>query len=138
MSDPDHARLLLEAARKNLRALEAMRDPSAFAEEIFGFHAQQAVEKAVKAWLSLLGLTYPRTHDLEALVALLDERAEKVPEAWAELIDLSDFAVQLRYEAYEYDEDPLDRPLLVRRVESVIERVGREVAGTVGDAGAES
>ena len=138
MSDTDHARLLLEAARKNLRALEAMRDPSAFAEEIFGFHAQQAVEKAVKAWLSLLGLTYPRTHDLEALVALLDERGEKVPEAWAELIDLSDFAVQLRYEAYEYDEDPLDRPLLVRRVESVIERVGREVAGTVGDAGAES
>ncbi|MGH7587478.1 MAG: HEPN domain-containing protein [Gemmatimonadota bacterium] len=131
MSDPDHARLLLEAARKDLRALEAMRDPSAFAEEIFGFHAQQAVEKAIKAWLSLLGLAYPRTHDLEALVALLDEGGETVPEAWAELIDLSDFAVQLRYEAYEYDEEPLDRPVLVRRVESVIERVGREVAGTV-------
>ena len=50
-----------------------------------------------------MGLAYPLTPDLEALVTLLDERGETVPEAWAELMDLSDFAVQLRYEAYEYD-----------------------------------
>ena len=114
--------------------LEAMGDPAVFAEEIFGFHAQQAVEKAIKAWLSLAGREYPRTHDLEALLFLLEESGVEVPkDAW-ELIDLSDFAVQLRYESYEYDEEPLDRPMLVRRVESVIERVGREVAGTVRDA----
>jgi len=133
MSDPDHARLLLETAQKDLRALEAMRDPSAFAEEIFGFHAQQAVEKAIKAWLSLAGLQYPRTHDLEALLVLLEDSGARLPEGFWELIDLSDFAVQLRCESYEYDEEPLDRPTLVRRVKSVVERVGREVHATAGD-----
>ncbi|NIR50348.1 HEPN domain-containing protein [candidate division KSB1 bacterium] len=34
-----------------------------FDDEIFGFHAQQAVEKVVKAWPNLLGIVYPRTHD---------------------------------------------------------------------------
>jgi HEPN domain-containing protein len=29
-----------------------MADSPLFADEIFGFHTQQAVEKALKAWLS--------------------------------------------------------------------------------------
>jgi HEPN domain-containing protein len=107
-----------------------MRDPSAFAEEIFGFHAQQAVEKAIKAWLNLAGKPYPRTHDLEALLVLLEESGAEVPQFFWELIDLSDFAVQLRHESYEYDEEPLDRAWLVRRVTAVVERVGRELDAT--------
>jgi HEPN domain-containing protein len=30
-----------------------MGDPQVFTDTIFGFHAQQAIEKAVKAWLVL-------------------------------------------------------------------------------------
>ena len=96
----------------------------------FGFHAQQAVEKAIKAWLNLAGKPYPRTHDLEALLVLLEESGARVPEDFGELIDLSDFAVQLRHESYEYDEEPLDRPWLVRRVTAVVERVERELDET--------
>jgi len=33
----------------------------AFADEIFGFHAQQAVEKGLKAWICLHGIEYPFT-----------------------------------------------------------------------------
>jgi hypothetical protein len=46
MSDIDHARVLLEMASYDLRALQHMLDPDAFAEGIFGFHAQQAIEKS--------------------------------------------------------------------------------------------
>ncbi|MGH7563709.1 MAG: HEPN domain-containing protein [Gemmatimonadota bacterium] len=126
MSDPDHANLLLEAARKDLRALEGMNDPGTFAEEIFGFHAQQAVEKAIKAWLSLAGRQYPRTHDLEALLVLLEDGGATVPDDFWDLVDLSDFAVQLRYESYEYEEDILDRASILGSVREVVERVESE------------
>ncbi|HYO45358.1 MAG TPA: HEPN domain-containing protein [Gemmatimonadota bacterium] len=123
MQDPDHARLLLGMARKHLRALSAMLDPNSFAEEIFGFHAQQAAERSIKAWLSLIGRSYPRTHDLGALLELLEVPWESVPsEAW-ELVELTDFAVQLRYESFEYDDERLDRLAVVSQIAVLVERV---------------
>ncbi|CAN5859303.1 hypothetical protein BH20GEM1_BH20GEM1_00820 [soil metagenome] len=128
MRDLDHARLLLGMARKDLRALGAMLDGDAFAEEIFGFHAQQAAEKSIKAWLTLIGRSYPRTHDLGALLELLAVPRENVPgEAW-ELVELTDFAVQLRYESFEYDDEPLDRPSVVRQVAVLVDRVDELVS----------
>lgn len=61
MSDPDHARMMLRMARKDLDAAGRMIENRLFAEEVFGFHAQQAAEKALKAWLSWYGVVYPRT-----------------------------------------------------------------------------
>jgi len=37
------------------------------------FHAQQCVEKYLKAFLVYKGIDFPRTHDIERLVALLPE-----------------------------------------------------------------
>jgi len=37
------------------------------------FHAQQCVEKYLKAFLVSKGIDFPRTHDIERLVALLPE-----------------------------------------------------------------
>lgn len=60
------------------------------------FHAQQAVEKAIKASLIFLGVGFRKTHDLEALSALL-------PEGWslrerpAVLAELTIWAVEPRY-----------------------------------------
>lgn len=60
------------------------------------FHAQQAVEKAIKASLIFLGIGFRKTHDLEALSVLL-------PEGWslrerpAALAELTVWAVEPRY-----------------------------------------
>jgi HEPN domain-containing protein len=54
MNDLEHAKLLLSMARKDLKALEGMQDARIFEDEIFGFHAQQAAEKALKSWLSAI------------------------------------------------------------------------------------
>jgi HEPN domain-containing protein len=35
------------------------------------FHAQQCVEKYLKAFLAALGKPFPRTHDIESLVLLI-------------------------------------------------------------------
>ena len=42
---------MLAAAKSDLKAVEHMSDPDGFDDRIFGFNAQQAVEKALKAWL---------------------------------------------------------------------------------------
>ena len=73
MSALEHARGLLVMARKDFDALCGMVDNPLFAEEIFGFHAQQAIEKSLKAWLAAWSLTYPMTHDLSRLLDLLEE-----------------------------------------------------------------
>jgi hypothetical protein len=71
---------LLEMARRDFRALAAMvEDHEAFADEVFGFHAQQAVEKAVKARLDELGTAYPKTHDLDELFSLVADAGAEVP-----------------------------------------------------------
>lgn len=64
MVDFEHALLLLNMGRKDLSALRGMRNLDVFAEEIFGFHVQQAAEKILKAWIALTGETVPRTHVL--------------------------------------------------------------------------
>jgi len=118
MSDLAHARMMLSMARKDLMALQNMLDLNAFANEIFGFHAQQAVEKALKAWLSFVDVDYPRIHDLEELLALLESHRETVPERFYALIDLTDFAVQFRYASFEDLDNQLDRAEMTPRLQS--------------------
>jgi HEPN domain-containing protein len=50
---------MLRSAQADLRAIEHMPDAYAFDEQVFGFHAQQACEKALKAWLMHLGCKPP-------------------------------------------------------------------------------
>ncbi len=45
----EEALLTLRMAGKDLRALNVMLAPDSVDDEIFGFHAQQAVEKSLKA-----------------------------------------------------------------------------------------
>ena len=97
MNDIDHARDLLKLARADLKALAGMGDPETFIDAIFGFHAQQAIEKGLKAWLAALGAAYPKTHDLNLLLTLLEEQNQAVEELW-DLLEFNPYAVQLRYD----------------------------------------
>ena len=98
MSDRDHGLALLALADRDPRALRAMGDDPAFADEIVGFHAQQATEKALKAWLATGGHVYDRTHDLSALLGALGAAGHDV-EPFRSLVRLNVFAVRFRYEA---------------------------------------
>ena len=64
MSDVKQARTLFGAATRDLSAIRGMFDSEVFADEIFGFHVQQAAEKLCKDWIALLGKEYPFIHDL--------------------------------------------------------------------------
>jgi hypothetical protein len=99
MKDPKYARLMLDMAAADVQAIHNMSDPSRFADSVFGFHCQQAVEKLLKAWLSLLGVAFPRTQDLRLLLQLVGDIDPSGVTAFHNLEDLTDYGVQFRYEA---------------------------------------
>ncbi len=67
-------------------------------DDVVGFHAQQAVEKALKVALVLAGIPFPRTHDLDFLLARAEGHGLEVPVEIEESEWLSPWAAQLRYD----------------------------------------
>jgi HEPN domain-containing protein len=122
MRKHEEAAELLAVAKRELKSLRGMLDPDVFADEVFGFLAQQAVEKALKAWLCLRGRSYPFTHDLTDLLSRLEDSGEDVGELW-DLAELNAFAVQLRYSSLPAGDEPVDRAGTIERVEAVVQRV---------------
>jgi HEPN domain-containing protein len=93
MPDLEHARLMLRLAQDDLAAMEVLETSQRVSLSIFGFHAQQAVEKALKAWLSLLDIAYPRIHVLHELFNLLEDHGATTASGFRHLQDLTPFAV---------------------------------------------
>ena len=126
MRDIKQARAMLRMAHKDFAALMGMaRDTVAFADEIFGFHAQQAVEKALKAWICLHGIEYPFTHQLARLMTILKNDGEDMEEFWA-LDQYSVFSVQARYEEGDVAlDEPLDRDAVIAEVQTLLDWVER-------------
>ena len=125
-SDRDHALQLLAMAERDHTALSHMLNKDDFSEEVFGFHAQQAIEKALKAWISVLGRTYPKTHDLSLLVSLLAETGADLS-SFPRLEDYTVFAVQYRYESYDTGDEPLDRSMVLKETATLIAAVRRVI-----------
>ena len=120
----EHADNLLVMARKDFDALRGMVENPLFADEIFGFHAQQAIEKTFKAWLAQLDVEYPLTHDLSRLLLLLEESGQDVTDYWP-LVEFNVFAVQARYESgLMAQEEPLDRKLIIASIDQLLLKVG--------------
>ena len=127
MSDLKQALLLLAAAERDSSALHGMGGPDVFADEIFDFHAQHAVEKLLKAWLASLGETYHLSHDLASLLDMLSARGLDI-ERFDELVDYTRYAVRLRYTPADPGAKPLDRDETVRQVDALLEEVQQRVA----------
>lgn len=69
---------LLRIAAVDLESAQSSSDPRVFREGAWGFWLQQAVEKALKAWLLHLGSDPPLTHDLRRLLLLLARSAHRL------------------------------------------------------------
>ena len=123
MRDTEQARQLMALASQDVDALEVMLESSKVSDSIFGFHAQQAVEKALKAWLAFLGETYPLTHSLNLLFALLEDKIGWEVDQFRELEALTPFAVQFRYSAYDSYEAEIDRGDTLSRVLDLVKHV---------------
>ena len=119
MTNPE-AWAMLRIARRDLKAAQMLQVAS-IDEASWGFQIQQAVEKAIKAWLFQLGDDPPLIHNLTALLERLSQAGADV-EDFRCLEPFTIFAVQFRYDA---TPEPmgLDRPHWLHRAEQLVEHV---------------
>ncbi len=68
----------IQAAYRQLDTFNRMMEPESFHQEDYGFHAQQAVENALKAWMSAANLSYGRIHDIEEIAEELVENPTEI------------------------------------------------------------
>jgi len=101
MPPEEDARAILRLALRHEHSLAASLDP-AFAQENWGFLAQQCVENLLKGLIVLADQQPPLSQDLVRLQMLA---GANLPE---ELLELQDFAVKARY-------SPEDTPLPASR-----------------------
>lgn len=122
----EQARLLLRKARQDVVVVaRAVSDPE-IADEIVGFHAQQAGEKCLKAVLCARSVSYRRTHDLQELYDLLHDAGVALPDMVHELVAWSPFAVAYRYEDWPTS-DPVDRVRAIELVRAAVTWAEREL-----------
>jgi HEPN domain-containing protein len=114
----DLAALYSRKAKNDATAAREFAGNPEISDEIIGFHAQQAVEKWLKAVMAKLGLPQQRTHDIDQLGRLLEEQGVELPVPRSRLAELTDFAVPLRYEDL-LDAEPLDRQATMELVGEV-------------------
>lgn len=93
----DNAEVLLRKAKGDEFTIEKLIPDPSSPDEVIGFHAQQAVEKILKAVLTHSAVSYPRIHDLTELVDILRENKISFPEYLEEIDRLTPFATLFRY-----------------------------------------
>ena len=122
VSELDNARELMRLCRGQIRALLGMvLDDDVFDESIFGFHAQRAAELAFKAWITLIGELYERTHSIRDLVHILRNRGITEVERFAHLASLTPYAVKYIYE--EIENPTMDRQYIASEVQALADLV---------------
>ena len=94
----EEAARLLRLARRDAVAMTALLDAPEVPLAIALFHAQQSVEKVLKAIMCLHGLDFRRTHDLEELAGRLADAGHDVGVGDAELRPLTPYAIEYRYD----------------------------------------
>ena len=101
--DPDLESLLrewVEKAEADIEAAERLAPSVATSirlREIVGFHCQQAVEKYLKVLLTFYQVEFPKTHEIDRLLALVSGANPEAADAMGRAKWLGPFAVDIRY-----------------------------------------
>ena len=98
MKRHEQALLLLAKAAQDESLLDAVIDVDTVADEVYGFHCQQAAEKMIKALMSDAGMPFQRTHNIAALMEALAAAGKPLPESFLELETFTPFGALYRYE----------------------------------------
>lgn len=94
---PDLPGDLLALAREDLVAAEALDRAERVSDAPVGFHAQQAVEKALKAAIASRDQDFPFTHDVGLLMQLCQDAGLELPVDLTDADRLTPYAAAIRY-----------------------------------------
>jgi HEPN domain-containing protein len=109
--------VLVRKAEGDEAILDRLLDDPDVPDDALGFHAQQTIEKRLKAVLALHGIDFQRTHNIGYLISLLDHHKIDVPGDRGQLEELSPWAAGARYE--DAFDTALDR-IAVREMVSLV------------------
>ena len=112
------AAILAQKATEDAVAVREIEGNPEIADSILGFHAQQAIEKWLKAVLAANSVDFEYTHDLRHLIGLVETAGLSFPLDIPQVVMFTEFAVPLRYEDL-LDAEPLARPVAVTLVDEV-------------------
>ena len=126
MTPVDDAQLLLRLVERHLGSLRGTLAAESFADEDWGFRAEQTLEKLLKAMLVLHGQEPPRSHSLQRLLQELEGCGDAISLA-PELRGLDDFAVLARYDA-----EPTPLPANRQRLLALLDALHEELRRRVG------
>ena len=125
----DLARRFLAVADRDIKTLHLLIAASESDDQAIGFHAQQAIEKCLKAVLSAYQIPFRKTHDLVELLDLLRDKGRTLPPNADSLDTLNPFAVTLRYDLFETE--AVDRDWISKAVTDVRAWAETEVETTL-------
>ncbi len=108
----------LNYARSDL-ALARVPTTNEIMLETLCFHAQQAVEKSIKAVLIYHDIAFPKIHSIERLINMLPESVEKTDDLM-ESAQLSAYATTFRYPGIEEPVSESEYKEAIRLAESVL------------------
>lgn len=97
---PGSAAEWLVHAQSDLSLARGGRDRRDVLPEQICFHAQQAVEKALKAVLLDRHVDFPLTHDLEEILEIVEQCDIAIPAEIGQVGLLTPYAVEARYPGY--------------------------------------
>ena len=111
----------LEQAEGDLRYARLGRTEPGIPVNLVAFHAQQASEKALKALLVAAQVDFPRTHDLEDLLVLLQQAGRRWPAGLEKVKELTPLAVQTRYPGFDDPVSEAEVDEAIRLAEAVVD-----------------
>jgi HEPN domain-containing protein len=97
MGEPTFVEILLQSAKQDILAYCKLKTDPEIGDALLGFHAQQAIEKSLKAVLSSAGIAFRRTHDIVELMDLIADSSLPEPPNAERLDELNPYAVEMRY-----------------------------------------
>lgn len=109
---------LLRIAQGDLQCAEILARGNPSRQENIFFHVGQAIEKALKAKICMLGKPVPLTHDLQVIIDRIPT-SEKIPHQ-DEIEDLSQFATIRRYEEGEAIFEPEEIDTAIRTASEIL------------------
>jgi HEPN domain-containing protein len=93
----DFVQQWLDRAHRDLRVAAILLRDDVQDYENAGFHAQQAAEKFLKAFLVRYQIEFPKTHNIAQLRQLIEQREPALAERLAPADTLTPYGVEFRY-----------------------------------------
>lgn len=124
----DLARQFLAVADNDIKAFQKLVEDENIADASIGFHAQQAVEKCLKAVLALHSIKFRKKHDLGELLDLYEQHKLPLPPMMDVLDELNPYAVTLRCDVLD-DIEALNRERTKEIVNAVRQWADEQING---------